>query len=57
MDVEMKRGGQLSREKDKAGMRAGLNDGGVLVVTNFVDESEGKVNVCESRQRVGLKYF
>ena len=53
----MKRGGQLSREKDKAGMRAGLNDGGVLVVTNFVDESEGKVNVCESRQRVGLKYF
>lgn len=42
----MKRGGQFTREKDQAGMKAGLNDGGVLIGINFVGESEGKISVC-----------
>lgn len=55
MDKEMKRGGKFTREKDQAGMRTGLNNGGVLININFVGESEGKISVCESSKVVGLK--
>lgn len=56
--MEMKRGGQFTRERDQAGMagmRAGLNDGGVLIVINFVGDSERKISICKSSKIAGLK--
>lgn len=48
IDVETKRGGQVEREKEHTGMRAGLETGGDGVFnecTNFVEVSDGKISV------------